>query len=238
MIDTLAINEIFGPTIQGEGPHAGRLSTFVRLYGCNLDCAWCDTPYTWDANGKNGTPHTITDERHLLPIEEVFAQAFTTGAPNLVITGGEPLIQTHAVTQLTVAWYDMDGTVEIETNGTRPPLNPQHSYDRPHYNISPKLPGSGVNPLHAIRPATLKQFTEELSYAFKFVITNEQDITAVELIAEHVQIPPNRIWLMPEGIMREAVITTGSWVADAAIKHGYNFTTRLHVLAWGNQRAR
>ena len=44
----LVVAEVFGPTFQGEGPSAGRRAMFLRLGRCNLDCAWCDTPYTWD----------------------------------------------------------------------------------------------------------------------------------------------------------------------------------------------
>jgi 7-carboxy-7-deazaguanine synthase len=39
----LVVNEIFGPTIQGEGPNLGRRCGFVRLGGCNLECSWCDS---------------------------------------------------------------------------------------------------------------------------------------------------------------------------------------------------
>ena len=39
----LRVNEIFGPTIQGEGKSAGREVKFLRLSGCNLACTWCDT---------------------------------------------------------------------------------------------------------------------------------------------------------------------------------------------------
>ena len=45
---SLAVSEIFGPTLQGEGPSSGRRAMFLRLAGCNLSCSWCDTAYTWD----------------------------------------------------------------------------------------------------------------------------------------------------------------------------------------------
>jgi organic radical activating enzyme len=38
----LVVSEIFGPTVQGEGTSMGRRCGFLRLGGCNLDCAWCD----------------------------------------------------------------------------------------------------------------------------------------------------------------------------------------------------
>ena len=44
--DTSPVSEVFGPTLQGEGPHAGRPCHFIRLGGCNLSCSWCDTPYS------------------------------------------------------------------------------------------------------------------------------------------------------------------------------------------------
>lgn len=39
------ISEVFGPTIQGEGPWAGLPTYFVRFAGCDWDCSWCDTKY-------------------------------------------------------------------------------------------------------------------------------------------------------------------------------------------------
>ena len=44
----LVVSEVFGPTFQGEGPSSGQRAMFVRLGRCNLDCAFCDTAYTWD----------------------------------------------------------------------------------------------------------------------------------------------------------------------------------------------
>ena len=61
----LPVSEVFGPTIQGEGPHAGRRVYFVRLGGCNLSCSWCDSAYTWDGETydlrEELTPSTALD---------------------------------------------------------------------------------------------------------------------------------------------------------------------------------
>jgi len=41
----IRISEIFGPTIQGEGPLIGTPTVFVRTAGCDYRCTWCDTLY-------------------------------------------------------------------------------------------------------------------------------------------------------------------------------------------------
>ena len=49
----MKVNEIFGPTIQGEGRSAGMPTMFVRLSGCNLACIWCDTPYCFNRSEEH-----------------------------------------------------------------------------------------------------------------------------------------------------------------------------------------
>src|SRR5277367_1820812 len=76
----LRIAEIFH-SIQGEGSLVGVPSVFVRTSGCNLRCAWCDTPYTsWQPEGEERSVNSIVDEVN------------SYGASHVVITGGEPMI--------------------------------------------------------------------------------------------------------------------------------------------------
>jgi len=85
--DVLVLSEVFGPTIQGEGRHAGLPCVFVRLGRCNLDCRWCDTPYTWDWEHYDPatelTKRTVTDV--LAEVEERAVSADTI----IVVSGGQ-----------------------------------------------------------------------------------------------------------------------------------------------------
>jgi 7-carboxy-7-deazaguanine synthase len=102
MADSLRVNEIFF-SIQGESTWAGCPCVFVRLTGCHLRCAYCDTGYAF----HEGEPRTIDDI-----IEEV-----TSHSCGLVeVTGGEPLLQKR-VHDLMARLCDMGKTVLIETSG-------------------------------------------------------------------------------------------------------------------------
>lgn len=127
----LPIVEIFH-SIQGEGSRVGEPATFVRLAGCNLRCSWCDTPYSWSAEGLR------TARKQTL--EEV---ASTIREQALVITGGEPML--HAKHLLEFVQHARDAGVQhitIETNGTIVP-EPELATRIDLWSVSPKLPGSG-----------------------------------------------------------------------------------------------
>src|SRR5678815_557247 len=89
--------EVFA-SIQGEGVSIGVPSVFVRLSECNLKCTYCDTKYTWDwesFNRDDETAETATSEL----VERVVAIAGE-HTRNVVITGGEPLLQQVPLAEL------------------------------------------------------------------------------------------------------------------------------------------
>lgn len=224
----LIVSEVF-TTIQGEGPNAGRVASFVRLGLCNLDCAWCDTPYTWDWTGKNGPPQDKTVLIHR-SVSAVAADVKERGAPLTVITGGEPMIQAKALQELI---YLIDAPIEIETNGTIAP--PERWPVR--FNVSPKLPSSGVLPKHAF--AAMENYVRQTRAVFKFVVGNDLDLEAVDECVESVNLAADRVWVMPEGRTRDQLVNDDvAKLAEACIARGYNFTNRLHVLLWNDARGR
>jgi 7-carboxy-7-deazaguanine synthase len=232
--DTLVVSEVFGPTIQGEGPTAGRRASFVRLGGCNLSCSWCDTAYTWDS-----TRYNLRAELQRQPVDTIADRALT-GEPSLVvISGGEPLLHqyqpawTHLLNRLALAGVD----IEVETNGTLAPTGATLARGV-RFNCSPKLAHSGDPAERRIRPRALAALVECGHTVFKFVCATEADVDEAAELAERYGIPNRTVWISPEGTNVEAVLIHTKVVADATVRHGFNLGTRLHTLVWGDERGR
>jgi len=230
VVEYLDVSEMFGPTIQGEGPSAGTPALFLRLGRCNLDCDWCDTPYTWDWKGKNGKVYNKAEEVEKMCVNSV-ADSINTFNENLmlVVTGGEPLIQS---TSLKTLLNKFPGRrIEIETNGTRPAIDADVDY-----NVSPKLSGSGVSRQKAWRTGAIESLNESMRANWKFVITNEQDLNEVDEFVEQYDISPYRVWLMPEGRDAQTINAGLRTLAQPTIDRGYRLTGRQHVVIWGDTR--
>ncbi|ASU78923.1 7-carboxy-7-deazaguanine synthase QueE [Actinopolyspora erythraea] len=230
----LVVNEIFGPTVQGEGPSAGRICAFVRLGGCNLSCRWCDTPYTWDWTGiASPVPHDPAEELHLLPVEEVADRIRATGVDRVIVSGGEPLNQQHRLVPLLELLSGEAVTVEVETNGTHEPVAPlARLVDR--FVVSPKLSHSGDSERRRISAAALRSFRELGKSDFKFVVTSPEDLREVDGIVAANSLRP--VWIMPEGRDVDTLVRNLSAVADEVVRRKWNLTGRLHILAWNDVR--
>ncbi len=231
----LAVNEIFGPTFQGEGKTIGKPVMFLRLSGCNLACVWCDTPYTWDWTGKNGVKYDPKTETRMMEIPEIALElSGCETSHNLVISGGEPFLQQKNLIHLINWLKDAGWYIEIETAGTIAPT-PDNYADQ--FTVSLKLEHSG-NPLDERRkPLAIIPFVQDSRSIFKFVVTQESDFDEIDLICKAYEIDPSRVWIMPEGINAEAINQHSQQIAGLTLKHGYNLTTRLQVLLYGNRRA-
>ncbi len=125
--------EIFS-SINGEGPRAGQLAIFIRMQGCNLDCAYCDTKW---ANEEDARFHWTSTE-------EILELIRLMGVRNVTITGGEPLMQEDIGELLQALAAEPGIRVEIETNGSVP-LKPFAKMENaPSFTMDYKLPGSGM----------------------------------------------------------------------------------------------
>lgn len=115
------VKEMFGPTLQGEGAHAGRACVFLRFATCNLACTWCDTDFAPEGAQKLDARAIVARlgelDRH--------------GSRLVVVTGGEPTLQWDA--PLADAIRAAGFRVHMESNGTRPLAAPVD-----WFTVSPK----------------------------------------------------------------------------------------------------
>ena len=235
--------EIFR-SIQGEGPMAGRERAFIRLSGCNLHCVWCDTAYTWNWIGTDfvherdrpGAPHKFDPSHEMVKLtpEEAARQILALRTDGVVITGGEPLMQSGGLIPLIDALRGArEVSVEIETNGSIAP--PPALVERVDlFVVSPKLAHSGNDP--ALAQRALPAFAGSPQTVFKFVARDVADVAAIAGLAQRHGIAPSRIYVMPEGTESSVLRRRGAALAPAIVDAGFNFSDRLHIHLFGEKR--
>lgn len=230
----MRIAELFH-SIQGEGSLTGVPSVFVRTSGCNLRCAWCDTPYaSWRPEGDDMGVPAIVDA----------VTAF--GARHVVLTGGEPMIA-RGIHELAAALHAAGRHITIETAATVPPSGITCDLA----SLSPKLRNSAPDPVAEPawherhertrwQPEVVRAWLEggAREYQLKFVVTAPGDIDEIEAMLGQVEcaVPPERVFLMPEGTSVDALREKAGWLVDVCRKRGYRYAHRLHVELFGNRR--
>ena len=225
--ESLVVSEVFGPTWQGEGPSLGRRCGFVRLGRCNLACTWCDTPYTWDWERYDPAV-----ELQRCMVTEVVSELDAMRIDMLVISGGEPLLQQSHLPPLLTAAKERGWRIEVETAGTLAPTDAVAAVDR--FNVSPKLVNSGNALERRYKPDVLRAFEASGRAAFKFVACSDADLDEIAAIVDECGL--TNVWVMPEGTDAVMVTERARDLAPAVLERGWNFTTRLHVLLWGDKR--
>jgi 7-carboxy-7-deazaguanine synthase len=225
----MKVSEIFH-SIQGEGPNIGVPSVFLRLAVCNLTCSWCDSKYTWDWK-----EYDYGKEVSEVSVDEVVRKIQSYDCKHLVITGGEPMLQQHELSELVEILRRRGYTFEVETNGTILPI--QELKDTINqWNVSPKITNSGNSVELREKPEVYKAFGGLPNACFKFVVDSEDDLSEILLLVGKYELPNDRVMLMPQATSEEKLYEKSSWLAEICKKYGFRFTTRLQIVLYGNTR--
>jgi len=154
-------------SIQGESSFAGLPCIFVRLAGCNLRCAWCDSEYTFTGGYRQSEDEIVAEIEKLAPVKLV------------EFTGGEPLLQERELIPLMERLLAQGYELMIETSGERPLERVPQAV---HKIVDVKCPGSGEAGSFRIDNLACLTSRDEV----KFVVANRTDYEfARDFIRQH-----------------------------------------------------
>jgi 7-carboxy-7-deazaguanine synthase len=237
----IRVSEIFGPTIQGEGPLIGRLTVFVRTGGCDYRCAWCDTLYAV-------LPEYRDDWGPMTP-DDIMARVneLADGNPVLVsLSGGNPALQPLA--PLIALGRERGLSFALETQGS---ISQPWFAELDWLILSPKPPSAGVASDWDAFEACLTAARGRPRCVLKIVVFDDPDYAYAQAVA--ARYPALPVYLQvgnpapsagADGVLPAAAdvddllrrfrwlvrkVTADRWFAATVLP-------QLHVLAWGNKR--
>lgn len=239
--------EIFGPTIQGEGPDQGLPVYFIRFGGCDFHCDWCDTPFAV-------LPELVRKNAKRMTSDEIVGEVsrLAPGPRMVVLSGGNPLL--HDLTRLIGLLHRMELNVSVETQGTR---RQEWLSNVERLIVSPKPPSSG----HRVTVAHIKTFLTGCSVFrtfLKIVVFDHGDYEWAREV--HKAVPGYKMYLSAgndagatvadphrqdrrsqDQVVRD-LLGSGrrltNYVMTDPDMHDVAVQTQQHVLLWGNERGR
>jgi len=208
----IMISEIFY-SLQGEGIQIGIPTVFVRLFGCDLRCSWCDSMYAVEGTDFGS-----------LEINDVINTTLSYQCSNVCITGGEPLLQLDQTVYLTEKLIEVDKRVILETAGHR---KPPDIFENSNTIVSMdcKCPSSGMDSKSDLKNLIQLKPKDQI----KFVIANNDDyIFAKNIVKQN----PLRAEIIFQPVYGHEI----SEIADAVIKDKLKVRVlpQLHKDIWGD----
>jgi len=234
-------------SIQGEGKYAGTPSYFLRTGGCNLSCPGFGAAYEVDGELRSGCDTYFavdgayarrwTKVEQSAPLIEKLQREFQVIGylPDVVITGGEPLLY-HADPAFyeIVSWLVKQGVrVTFETNGTIVvDFESFPAYRECTFALSVKLSNSGEPEHKRITPEALRHIADYAAESFlKFTLSAELiENTAYEEISRITALLPGQeIYCMPVGESRDTIWRNDQAVFAFCMAHNFHYSDRLHI---------
>ena len=169
-----------------------------------------------------------------------------------MITGGGPTLHRDMLVELCHLVKEFDHYITIETEGSE-----SVSTQADLISLSPKLSNSTPRP-GTWMPYLNREVTEQdkekhekwrcnydamrllldlhPDYQLKPVISDEKDLEEVKELQKELDVPNRKVYLMPEGLEPKQLNERRRWLMDLCTKEGYNYTDRLHIIAYGDIR--
>lgn len=246
---TLPIIEIYA-ALQGEGSRRGSPNIIIRTTGCTHRCYfgdsknWCDTWYSsiHPIKGKFCFDDIIKICDKYTQIEEI------------MITGGSPTMHPTIINEIAHLAKKRNMFVTLETEGSHfiktdykidlISISPKFSNSVPQigtYTPQNKLVTDGFVKIHNKYRLNFDAIKKMISYHKDYHIkplcdNSETNIEEIKEFVKILNIPKNKVYLMPIGSAREQLIKNYKNVIEIAMSQGFNFTGRDHIIAYDEKR--
>lgn len=208
----MRVVEIF-KSIEGEGKRSGMVCTFIRLFGCNLKCSYCDTVYGWDEKFKKDTVE--------MTVKDIVMDVVDLGCECVTITGGEPLIHDD-IYELIEQLLSKGFWVNVETNGS---IYPELRRPSLFYTMDFKTLSSGMSDkmnLQAIKDL-------RSSDVLKFVVGSVEDMNQAVQVLQQLTTKPTIYFSPVFGTMQPKEIV--EYIIGHKLHH-CQLQLQLHKLVW------
>lgn len=207
----LKITEIFY-SLQGEARNVGLPTVFIRLTGCPLRCAYCDTEYAFSGG-------------EWMNIDDIIAQTRRYNTSFVTVTGGEPLAQKSCIDLLS-RLCDAGFHVSLETSGA---ILVDKVDARVEKVLDIKTPASTEDAKNKFENIALLQGDDQV----KFVICDESDYLWSRQIIEQYQLVDRcEILFSPSYGQLDATVLA-DWILRDQLQ--VRFQVQLHKYLWGDQ---
>ncbi|MBB5150371.1 MULTISPECIES: 7-carboxy-7-deazaguanine synthase QueE [Ureibacillus] len=237
----IAVIEIFGPTIQGEGMVIGQKTMFVRTAGCDYSCSWCDSAFTWDGSGKSLIKQ-MTAEEIWTELKRLGGNGFSF----VTISGGNPVLIRHLEALVRIL-KENDIRIGVETQGSR---WQDWLYEIDELTISPKPPSSGMKTDFTVLTEIIDKLNARNGnqhISLKVVVFDEEDYEYAKKV--HLRYPTIPFFLqvgnddtttkdqtkLVSHLLKKYESLINKVMADEELQN-VKVLPQLHTLVWGNKR--
>lgn len=234
----IPVLEIFGPTIQGEGAVCGRKTIFVRTAGCDYQCNWCDSAFTWDGSAK--------EDIKQMTAEEIGERLYKLGGDcfdHVTISGGNPALLS-SIGELVRYLKGRGLKVALETQGSKWQPWMEEIDD---LTLSPKPPSSGMETNFEMLDFIVAKVEKIGNASLKVVVFDDDDFEYAIFIHDRY---PNLPFFLQVGnddttsndndLLIRKLLQKYEWLIDKTIKspkmNDVKVLPQLHALVWGNKR--